>query len=107
MHAIGRLLQRPAFRNARLWPFETDWTDDLGDVTIAEIWPNLFYPQWLGDPHVASHAIRDAGQVAATLLGIGMELQAGRIARLLGPPAGLDPAALAAVAGQEGWIAGA
>lgn len=107
MHAIGRLLQRPAFRDARLWPFETKWAEDPGNVAIAEIWPNLFYPHWLGDPRVAGHAFRDAGQVAATLLAIQAELRAGRIATLLGPPPGLDPTALAAVIGQEGWIAGA
>lgn len=107
MHAIGRLLQQSAFRDARLWPFETGWADDPGVVTIAEIWPNLFYPYWRSDPLVAQYAIRDAGQVAATLLGVRVELRAGRIATLLGPPAGLDPDALAAVTGQEGWIAGA
>jgi hypothetical protein len=67
MSAIGRLLQRPAFARAKLWPFETDWADDLGAITIAEIWPNLFFPALRADPRVADHPIRDAAQVAATL----------------------------------------
>ncbi|MCA8927388.1 MAG: hypothetical protein KDC18_04910 [Alphaproteobacteria bacterium] len=107
MHAIGRLLQRPAFAQARLWPFETDWHRDLAPVTIAEIWPNLFFPERRDDPRIAAHAIRDAGQVAATLLAIRETLDAGRIATLLGPPATLSAAERAAATAQEGWIAGA
>lgn len=107
MHAIHRLLQRPAFRNARIWPFETDWANDLGPIAIAEIWPNLFFPALRSDPLVAAQPIRDAGQVLATLLAIRAELQAGRIDTLLGPPAGLNPGGLAAAIGQEGWIVGA
>lgn len=107
MHAVHRLLQRPDFRQARIWPFETDWDRDLGSVTLAEIWPNLFYPHWRGDPRVACHAIRDAGQVAACLLEIADAVKTGRIAALLGRPPSVLPAALPAIGAQEGWIAGA
>ncbi len=107
MHAIHRLLEKPAFRDARIWPFETDWANALGAVTIAEIWPNLFFPALRSDRLVAPYSIRDAGQVAATLLAIRTDLQAGRIATLLGPPASLDPNALTTAIAQEGWIVGA
>jgi len=107
MHAIGRLLQQPAFAKARLWPFETGWHHELSPVTIAEIWPHLFFRDRRDDPQAAAHPIRDAGQVAATLLGIREGLAAGRIADLLGPPAALSPQDRATATAQEGWIVGA
>jgi hypothetical protein len=107
MAAIGRLLEQPGFGEARLWPFETDWETGLGQVTIAEIWPNLFYPAWRADPRVARHAIRDAQQVAATLLALRTADLEGRIGAMLGAPSDCPADALASVVQQEGWIVGA
>jgi hypothetical protein len=107
MSAIGRMLARPAFANARLWPFETDWADDLGGITIAEIWPNLFFPCLRNEPRVAQHAIRDAGQVAATLLALQSADRDGRIAAMLAPQQDLSADQRHRARACEGWIVGA
>ena len=107
MSAVGRLLTRPSFAAARLWPFETAWAECLDGITIAEIWPNLFYPHWREDSRVAAHPIRDAQQVAATLLALREADRSGRINRMLTAPVHLAPDALTAVTAQEGWIVGA
>jgi molybdopterin molybdotransferase len=107
MSAIGRLLARPEMADARLWPFETAWEAGLPAVTIAEIWPNLFYPGLRADPRVAKYKIRDAAQVAATLVALHDACLAGRIAGMLAAPAGLSGDQRLCVTMQEGWIVGA
>jgi len=107
MSAVDRLLQRPGFAHARLWPFETAWADDLGAITIAEIWPNLFFPALRTDPRVAGHAIRDAAQITATLLALQTADRDGRIATKLAAPADLSAAERHHAIAQEGWIVGA
>jgi hypothetical protein len=107
MMAVHRLLQRPVFQDARIWPFETAWGDTLSAVTIAEIWPNLFYDRLNLEPAAATYPIRDAQQVAATLLALQRADQQGRIEALLAAPTGFTVEQLAAISGQEGWIIGA
>jgi hypothetical protein len=107
MASIHRLLQLPDFAEAAIWPFETDWAREVPPVTIAEIWPNLFWRGWLPDLRVARHPIRDAQQVAATLLALAEADSDGRIEQMLAAPAGYDSATLAAISAQEGWIVGA
>ena len=106
MSAIGRLLDHPTFAPAKLWPFETDWADDLGLITIAEIWPNLFFPDLRNEPRVAQYAIRDAGQIAATLLGLQSADRDGRIAAMLAPQQALSDEQRQAAIACEGWIVG-
>lgn len=107
MASVHRLLQHPAFADAAIWPFETRWEKRLPPVTIAEIWPNLFYRGWLQHPAVARYPIRDAGQVAATLLALAEADRDGRIAAMLAAPGDRSGDELAAIEGQEGWIVGA
>lgn len=107
MASIYRLLQRPAFADAAIWPFETVWERDLPAVTIAEIWPNLFYRDWREHPAAARHPIRDAQQIAATLLALADANRVGRIANLLAAPGDRSGDELAIIERQEGWIVGA
>ena len=107
--AIGRLLDRPAFEKARLWPFETGWDEALGAVTIAEIWPRLFYHNraWKEDARVKTHHIRDAGQVAATLIALAKADCAGQISAMLRPQEDLPLDEREKAQTREGWIIGA
>ncbi len=105
--SIHRLLQQPAFKDAALWPFETAWEQALAPVTIAEIWPNLFYRDWRSHPLVASRPIRDAQQIAATLLALQQANREGRIAGMLAAPGDCSGDELATIWAQEGWIVGA
>lgn len=108
MASIHRLLQQPAFHDAAIWPFETQWEQAPAPVTVAEIWPNLFFrAPWTEHPAAASHQIRDAGQVAATLLALAGADREGRIAAMLAAPGDRSGDELAAIERQEGWIVGA
>ena len=107
MAGIGRLLAEASFRNARIWPFETGFAADLTGIVIAEIWPNLFFADWRYDPRAAEYGIRDAQQVAATLLALHDADSKERITEALSPPADLTPVELDRIMAQEGWIVGA
>ncbi len=107
MASVHRLLQRNAFVGAAIWPFETAWERDLPAVTIAEIWPNLFFRLWRQHPAAACHPIRDAQQIAATLLALADADRRGRIADLLAAPGDRSGDELAVIERQEGWIVGA
>ncbi len=107
MATIHRLLQRPAFAAAAIWPFETQWEKALAPVTIAEIWPNLFYSAWKEHPVAARHDIRDAQQIAATLLALADADRNGRIAAMLAAPGDRSGDELAIIEQQEGWIVAA
>lgn len=108
MASVHRLLQHPAFADAAIWPFETRWEKALAPVTIAEIWPNLFFhPPWTEHPAAARHDIRDAQQIAATLLALAEADSQGRIGAMLAAPGDRSGDELAAIEGQEGWIVGA
>ena len=108
MASVHRLLQHPAFADAAIWPFETRWQNALAPVTIAEIWPNLFYrAPWTEHPAAASHEIRDAQQIAATLLALADADRNGRIADMLAAPGDRSGDELAIIEQQEGWIVGA
>lgn len=107
MASIHHLLQHPAFTEAAIWPFETQWEKNLAPVTIAEIWPNLFYPAWKQHPAAARHEIRDAQQIAATLLALADADKNNRIAAMLAAPGDRSGDELAAIRHQEGWIVGA
>lgn len=107
MASIHHLLQDPAFADAAIWPFETQWEKALAPVTIAEIWPNLFYPAWKEHPAAARHEIRDAQQIAATLLALADADHEDRIGVMLAAPGDRSGDELAIIEHQEGWIVGA
>ena len=89
---LHRLLQRP---DARLWPFETNWDEQLDGVVLAELWPSLF---GIFRP---AHPIKDACQVLASVRWM-HEHGPGGLAR----PASMDREEEARVMAGEGWILG-
>lgn len=107
MATIHRLLQYPVFADAAIWPFETGWVKALPAVTIAEIWPNLFFRAWKEHPVAAEHQIRDARQIAATLLALADANRNDRIEAMLAAPGDRSGDELAIIERQEGWIVGA
>ena len=107
MASIHHLLQRPAFASAAIWPFETAWEKNLPAVTIAEIWPNLFFRAWREHPAAARHEIRDAQQIAASLLALAEANLDDRIEAMLAAPEDRSGDELAIIERQEGWIVGA
>jgi len=107
MATVHYLLQRPAFAQAAIWPFETAWEKSLPAITIAEIWPNLFFRAWKDHPAAAGYPIRDAQQIAATLLALSDADRDGRIESVLAAPGDRSGDELAAIERQEGWIVGA
>ena len=89
---LHRLLQRP---DAKLWPFETNWDEQLDGVVLAEIWPSLF------DISSTAHPIKDACQVLASVRWMDDQGPAG-----LARPASMDREEEARVMAGEGWILG-
>ena len=89
---LHRVLQRP---EAKLWPFETGWDQDVGGTVLAEIWPSLFSV----DSH--AHPIKDACQVLASVRWMAEHGPAS-----FRRPASIGPDEEAKVMEGEGWILG-
>ena len=89
---LHRVLQRP---DARLWPFETGWDQDLGGTVLAEIWPSLFPIDY------NAHRIKDACQVLASV-----RWMAERGPDVLTRPASISRDEEVKVMAGEGWIVG-
>jgi hypothetical protein len=98
---VHRLLTDPALASrARLWPFETRWTEaiDRDSIVIAELWPSLV------DCRRQPYAIKDACQVAAAR---DWALDRPRaLARSMGRPSGLTDEEERRCREVEGWIVG-
>lgn len=99
MPAIHRLAIHPALADhLRIWPFETGWDGELGEIVIAEIWPSLF------DHAVVDHPIRDARQVSAACRWLAADPERLRLA--LSRPSDLPPESARVCETEEGWILG-
>lgn len=99
MPAVHRLASHPDLApHVRIWPFETAWDRDLGEITIAEIWPSLF-------EHAAvDHPIRDARQVSAACRWLAAD--PARLRASLSLPPDLDRESADMAQTEEGWILG-
>ena len=99
--AVHRLLTDPALaERARLWPFETRWSEDIGPdtIVIAELWPSLV------DCRDQPYPIKDACQVAAAR-DWALDRPQG-LARSLARPPGLSDEEEQRCREVEGWIVG-
>lgn len=99
---VWALRRDPAFAfRAAVWPFETGFRDDpRAALLIAEVYPALV------PPAAIDGLAKDAGQVMGLAGHLAQADADGRLARWLGPPAGLTPAERDAVLREEGWILG-
>jgi precorrin-8X/cobalt-precorrin-8 methylmutase len=99
--AVHRLLTDPALApRARLWPFETRWTEAIerDSIVIAELWPSLV------DCRRQPYPIKDACQVAAAR---DWALDRPRaLARSMARPPGLTDDEERCCREVEGWIVG-
>lgn len=88
----------------RVWPFETDFADNLPAgpaVTIAEIYPTLFLRG------AVSGEVKDAAQVKSVVRSLMERDRAGSLAPLLAPPPGTTPEERSVMLREEGSIVGA
>lgn len=84
-----------------VWPFDTAFAGDFSrPIAIVEIYPSLFE---LDDPSVTP---KDRGQVETCVRRFAAMDAAGELAEFLDAPVGMDPATLATLLREEGWIAG-
>jgi hypothetical protein len=98
---VHRLLNHPAYcTRAKVWPFETDWDEDLRGVVFAEMWPSL------NDHHRQSHAIKDARQVAASRDWLLAADVSGQLRSYFARPSDLSKTAIRICEREEGWIVG-
>ncbi|MEM8757966.1 MAG: hypothetical protein AAGF47_09310 [Planctomycetota bacterium] len=97
--AVHRLMTAPGLADrCRLWPFETDWSRDLGGgstIVIAEIYPSL------ADHAAVDHPILDARQVVAQRDEI---LDANDPEELLAAPHDATGEEIKTAQRAEGWI---
>lgn len=83
-----------------VWPFEPA----RADIVVAEVWPSMLdATQVDAEPH----EVRDARQVLAMARHLAEAQRRGRLGAWLDAPSLLaEPAAVAAVADEEGWVLG-
>jgi hypothetical protein len=85
----------------KYWPMETNWSEQLDGIIIAEIWPSLIH-----NDHI-DHPIKDARQVTATRDHLKALQDKGSLIALFKEPDGLSRSDLTKVQTEEGWILGA
>ena len=99
---VHRLRHSPGLvQRARVWPFETGFTNDpcagrRDAIVFAEVWPSTV------PLNVGGHEVKDARQVLALSAELARLDAAGLLADRFAPT--LDPLIAAAALDEEGWV---